>query len=286
MNKKYIGIGLAILVVLVTIGVTLNQLSKNQDVRQRASGEKVILSYAPPQIQVAPNTEFLLDLKARTSTNTVNVSGIQTTIKFDQTKLELVRYEAGSRSSLFRVLYAGMPNNAAGTMILVLDREATTTIATGDINLGKLVFKTKTTTGPTEITAINSIVTERLEYANIIPGVEVATITIGTSTTVPTNTPVPPTATTAPAGSTATPISYPTKCTETNDDSKMKGDANCDGKVGMLDFLIWKGEYMGLDSTKRANFDYYFNTNTVVELRDLMIWRATCISNRTECNAN
>lgn len=104
--------------------------------------------------------------------------------------------------------------------------------------------------------------------------------------TTPTPTTATLTATTAPVGTTATPISYPTKCSETNDDTKMRGDADCDGKVGMKDLAIWKREYLGLDATKRANFDYYFNSNTVVELRDLMIWRDTCIKNRAECNAN
>lgn len=212
MNRKLGIIGVMGLVVLVTIGITVNQLNKNQDTRQRASGEKVILSYSPTTIQVAPSTEVLLNLKARTSTTTVNVTGIQTTVKFDPTKLELLRYDEGGKSTLFQLFQTPVPNNAAGSVVLIFTRSTNdTTVATGEINLGKLVFKSKSITGTTTVTSINSIATETGSYTEIVPGVESSTITIATQSTTPTPPPATPTTIPSPTPSSTGTITVQTK---------------------------------------------------------------------------
>ena len=47
------------------------------------------------------------------------------------------------------------------------------------------------------------------------------------------------------------------------------GDANCDGKVDIVDFELWRREFTGAVSTKLANF----NSDAKVDLVDFEIWR-------------
>lgn len=189
LTRKQIVFGIGALFVAAALVTTLYLVRQSQDLRQRASGEEVILSYAPLRVQVALQTETAIELKARTTAANVNITAIQTTVKFDQDKVELLRYEDGNRSTLLTPLQTPSPNNAAGTMnITFLRPTADATILNGDINLGRLIFKSKGTAGSTPITAINSSVTKSGSYTDITPGVE-ATNFIVTSNTSTTTTP-------------------------------------------------------------------------------------------------
>lgn len=78
-----------------------------------------------------------------------------------------------------------------------------------------------------------------------------------TPTTIPTE--QPPTITLAPS---STPSTAPTT-------APLLGDANQDGSVNILDFNIWKDEYLGEASTRHADF----NNDGKVDLLDYAIWR-------------
>lgn len=52
---------------------------------------------------------------------------------------------------------------------------------------------------------------------------------------------------------------------------KPKGDANCDGKVDLIDFEIWRKEYRGELTSKDADF----NSDGKVDLIDFETWRRT-----------
>ncbi len=51
--------------------------------------------------------------------------------------------------------------------------------------------------------------------------------------------------------------------------TKSQGDANCDGKPDLIDYEIWRREYLKTLTTTTANF----NTDTGVDLIDYEIWR-------------
>lgn len=101
---------------------------------------------------------------------------------------------------------------------------------------------------------------------------------ISTSRTVnvaaaPTATPTPvisktPTPTIAIRIITPTPI-HPTPTSTTSTCKKNQGDANCDGKIDLVDFEIWRKEFTGTLSTKQSDF----NSSSIVDLIDYEIWR-------------
>ncbi len=51
--------------------------------------------------------------------------------------------------------------------------------------------------------------------------------------------------------------------------TKSSGDADCNGKIDLIDYEQWRREYIKLAATTSANF----NTDTVVNLIDYEIWR-------------
>ncbi len=55
--------------------------------------------------------------------------------------------------------------------------------------------------------------------------------------------------------------------------AKVVGDANGDGKVELDDFVIWRSEYLGNVTTKKADF----NGDGKVELDDFVVWRGRYI---------
>ena len=50
---------------------------------------------------------------------------------------------------------------------------------------------------------------------------------------------------------------------------KGEGDANCDGLINILDFEIWRREFLGIDSTTKADFD----SSGGITILDFEIWR-------------
>ena len=97
-------------------------------------------------------------------------------------------------------------------------------------------------------------------------------------TTTPTKTPTP-TPVTVSIIPTATPTKTPTPTQATVSIApsattvpcamKSQGDANCDNKVDMIDYEIWRQEFAGLVTTHNADF----NSNGQTELIDYETWR-------------
>lgn len=52
---------------------------------------------------------------------------------------------------------------------------------------------------------------------------------------------------------------------------KVQGDADCNGTINIFDFEIWRSEFLGSITTKRADF----NGNNRVTLEDFEIWRTS-----------
>jgi hypothetical protein len=250
LKRKQIFMAIGGLIVAGALVTTLYLVKQSQDLRQRASGEEVILSYSPSQIQLAQHTETAIELKARTIAANVNVTAIQTTVKFDQDKVELVRYEDGNRSALLTPLQTPSPNNAAGTMsVTFLRPTADATVLSGDINLGRLIFKSKGTIGVTDITAINSLVTKSGSYTDITPGVEVSSLTVSSNTSV--------TVTTAPSGTTAP---SPSPNTQPTGSQVYCGDSSHVGcTVGLYSCYVNLGNNVGKTCTDVSGSNGTYN---------------------------
>ncbi|MBI2443191.1 MAG: hypothetical protein HYV40_04780, partial [Candidatus Levybacteria bacterium] len=93
-----------------------------------------------------------------------------------------------------------------------------------------------------------------------------------TASPTPTRTPTP----TAGVPPTATPTKTPTPTvivtsTPTRTPTptpSLLGDINKDGTVDLLDFNIWRDEFLGMTSTKQSNL----NNDEVVDLLDFNLW--------------
>ncbi|MBP7832710.1 MAG: dockerin type I repeat-containing protein [Candidatus Levybacteria bacterium] len=59
---------------------------------------------------------------------------------------------------------------------------------------------------------------------------------------------------------------------------KPQGDANCDQKVNIQDFLVWKGEFLTVNniggSPVPSNLKANFNNSATVDIQDFLIWKA------------
>lgn len=101
---------------------------------------------------------------------------------------------------------------------------------------------------------------------------------IPSATKIPTATSVPPSPTlTAPAGTpsaTLVPSAPPANCLLKN-----KGDADCDGKIGLSDFTIWKTYYDTLEPPVPLNLNANFmcsesdESSRFIDLIDFEVWR-------------
>jgi len=49
----------------------------------------------------------------------------------------------------------------------------------------------------------------------------------------------------------------------------LRGDANGDGVVDILDYNIWRDEFLGILTTKKSDF----NHDGIIDLLDFNIWR-------------
>ncbi|MFA7301779.1 MAG: hypothetical protein WC069_05690 [Candidatus Shapirobacteria bacterium] len=85
-----------------------------------------------------------------------------------------------------------------------------------------------------------------------------------------------------PAGQKCVPLKF--SCTDVNGCASpsrvcrvivISGDADMDGNADLVDFLIWKKEYLGVLTTKVADFD----DNNLIDLRDFDIWKMAYLSN-------
>ena len=52
------------------------------------------------------------------------------------------------------------------------------------------------------------------------------------------------------------------------------GDANCDGRITLTDFTIWKNQFLGSDTGTTADF----NSDGRITITDFTIWRNSFLS--------
>lgn len=78
---------------------------------------------------------------------------------------------------------------------------------------------------------------------------------------------------------TSTPIPTPKSITITSSPSapycslKNQGDANCDGKIDILDFGIWKGEFLNELEGRTTKRNSNFNKDSAITIVDFNIWK-------------
>jgi hypothetical protein len=77
---------------------------------------------------------------------------------------------------------------------------------------------------------------------------------------------VPTIAPTLPVASPTIAPTLPPSCA-----TKAQGDANCDGRISLTDFEIWREEYTGTVATHTA--DFTTNGTTPPDLADFEVWR-------------
>lgn len=246
-NSKYLGL-IAILVLVAIIPITVLVAQMSQDIRQRAS--EVSLSPVSPPSTDYPNVSF--DLSPTTITKTTqdapfqaqitikagtnNVTGLDFTLAYDPNVLELADF---SPTNSFSTQLLKTIDSRVGTLrYSAVNMQGS---LTGNVLVGTLVFRPKTI-GVSTIT----FSTIKLTVLNYTKALVSSNQVLGTYIVV------------APAPISVTPTQIP-----------VLGDANGDRVVDILDYNIWRDEYMGTLSTKRADF----NNDGVVDLTDFNIWR-------------
>lgn len=248
-NSKYLGL-IAILALVAIIPITVLVAQMNQDIRQRAS--EVSLSPVSPPSTTYPNVSF--DLSPTTITKTTsdapfqaqitvkagtnNVTGLDFTLVYNQNVLELTGFSPVTTNSFSTQLVKTTDSTAGTLRYSAINMQGA---LTGDILVGTLTFRPKAL-GSSPIT----FSTIKLTVLNYNQALFNSNKILGTYIVV------------APAPISTAPTQIP-----------VLGDANGDRVVDILDYNIWRDEYTGILSTKRADF----NNDGIVDLTDFNIWR-------------
>lgn len=242
--------------------------------QKSAYASQSTLTFSPTQITTSPNQTFNVNVNLDTQGN--SIGGVDVIIHFDNTNLTLQTVSNRGNSLLKTVLpinqslefdSAGLVNLANTTGKIQIGYAAydldTNTVNAGFNGLQSPLF---TLSFQTKSTAVTNIAPIRFDYiqagstidTNIIKmpinGVVEEVFQMPSSQVTingfsPTNTPAP-------------------ACEKRN-----QGDANCDNIIDLLDFNIWRTEYISGSST-RADF----NGSGGVDLLDFNIWRITYTS--------
>lgn len=254
----------AILVIFI-IFFTVRELQKQQEIRSRAGGETASLMLIPDTASKAIGESFQVTLYL--NTKIPNVSGVDIVMQLQPNLLDLnFQPDATFNEKLVDSIDA-----TAGTFRYVAVDTSGQTVQDGNIPLGTFTVKGKSqgtvslTFTSVQIVALGN--NEFLTNANNTTGVYSITESV-TPIQSPTETPVStiqpsPTITQLP---TETPIltSQP-PLTGTN----RIGDANKDGQIDILDFNIWRNEFLNIIIEKSSDF----NNDGAVDLLDFNIWR-------------
>lgn len=141
-NKKLLGIIIAI-IVAVALPVTLLQVKKQQEIRQRAAGLPVVFTFNPSSGTKAVNESFNMSLSMDTGGN--QVRGLDFSFSFDRTYFEFVSF---AKSNAFdQTIIETTPTQANTTGVFRYSAGTTSTPPNGAaVSIGAFVFKAKTQT--------------------------------------------------------------------------------------------------------------------------------------------
>lgn len=263
---------IAIITVIAVIPLTVFLAQKQQELRQRASElpatpplppAVVSLKLSPAELTISPETNIEIALSVVPGQN--RITGVDLTLTYNKEVINMTSFSPNA-TSLNNQLMAEIKDGifhftATNTQQDLLNQPDQ------EVPLGKLTFVAKSQ-GRGKIEFQNIQVTA-LGYdgalSTVNNSVGVYTVASITPTSLPTSTPVP-TATPLP---TSTPTITPTPQPPTPTTTVKPGDANGDSNVDILDYNIWRDEFLGILNTKKADF----NRDGKVTMLDFAIWR-------------
>lgn len=247
---------LLLLLLVVAIPLTVFIAQQQQELRQRAQQEpttppspSVTLSLSSPTVSLTPNETYPTSLSINSGSN--RITGVDITLTFDPTLLSITGF---TPTPLFNNELIKTVDNTNGALrYSAVDTVGNT--PSGTAVLGIITFKAGTNEGTSatnfqniQITTLGQV--EPISNINAIPST--FTIAMPTPTPIPTTTPTP-----APT-TTPTPTPLP-----------LEGDVNGDGSIDILDFNIWRNEFIGISTTKQSDL----NKDGKIDLVDFSIWR-------------
>lgn len=264
-SKLFRLIVLAIILVALPLIVIIAQ--KQQETRQRASeiepqggGESVAITFSPQAATTYIEEPLSVDIILQAGRN--NITGVDFTVKFNQAILPVNNFIPGTQ---FNSEVINKIDQSLGNFRYVVTNTDPSKIVTGDIKLGTLVLNPKVL-GQAEISFLSTQITAfglpDSISASTPSGIYTVAIkptstptaipptVIPTNTPIPTDTPVPPTPTTA----------------------SIQGDANGDRLVDILDYNIWRDEFIAVNALG-GGFRSDFNSDGKIDLLDFNIWR-------------
>lgn len=224
-NKKTLLIIIILLLTAIGVPLTVQQLQKRQEIRQRAAGAPVSFLLSPPSGNKAIGEEFDIQLSLKVADN--DVTGFDFKLRFDTAFLEILNFQPTSvigvafTTPLAQANQTGIlryiTNNSSTTPIVV--DQATYTVALGTLRLKAKAQGTATANfqdvkvtaqgrGGTPLPTENHTV---LSYVigQITPTTGQPTTTPGTPASTTTPQPTAPTATITPSPPAATPTPIP-----------------------------------------------------------------------------
>lgn len=257
-------------IVLVALPLIVIVAQQQQETRQRASEAPATPPIPPGQVALAlspaSSSAYIgesLSVDLVLTAGTFNITGVDIIMNFNEAILPVNSFTPGTQfnSELIKRI-----DHNVGSFRYVATNTNPSVEITGEVKLGTFTLTPKVF-GQGQLNFLSTQITAYGE-TNAIP----ATTTGGTyivttkptleptasPTAIPTNTPVPPTATTIP---TATPTNAP-----------LQGDANGDGSIDILDYNIWRDEFIAINALG-GGFRSDFNRDGKVDLLDFNIWR-------------
>lgn len=273
MNKKLIGI-IAILLLVVAIPITVFISQKEQDVRQRATGEEATVFFAErgstnsatlSQINISPNQQKVLELFVDTGTNSINGFDITLNLGNALQHVTITDASEGTDAQRFETEIFKQINPTTGVIRFSKVTSDSTQAIQGKLHLGSIAFTVQSNANGTgNIGVTRAEITSPTRSAPLTTALSTLSYSIETSP--------PPTATpTTPSAATNTPT--PTTPVPTVPISAM--DVNRDGCVGIGDFNAWRNAYQG--STCTSTYPD-LNNDSRIDLLDYNQWFITMTS--------
>lgn len=244
---------LALLVLITIIGTIylVRELQNQQEIRSRAAGEAVYFSFTPVSQNIIINNTGTFEVKLHAATN--NITGVDVTFAYDKANISTVQWEEVN-TGFSVILNEGLVNTANGTIRYTAVNTNASTMPQ-IITLGKIKLTAKSLGTGGIIIQSAQVTADAIDSALPLGTSTPASFTIIASpTATPTRTPTP-----LP---TNTPTPVPTK-------APVEGDYNGDYTVDVLDFNIWRDEYLGVLTTKNSDA----NKDGVIDLIDFAIWK-------------
>lgn len=253
-----------VLAIVAAIPLTVLIAQRQQEIRQRAGGptsmpfppSNFALKFSPSEATVKTGENFTVEILLDPGSN--QVSGTDLFLSYNTGTISLAGFTASKTGYLNDTLINKI---GIGTFqYAAVNTGSTLNNPYESFSLGTLTFKAltagtaKVMVASVQVTALGQV--DPLTAGNVSWG----TYTVADQIT-PTSAPVTPTNTPAPQlspTSTITPSSSP-----------IEGDINNDNDINLLDFNIWRNEFLAIVTTKQADLNF----DGKVDLIDFNIWR-------------